>query len=193
MGLAVALFIGHTRLGRLALLSLDALPFHHRGSQDHASAEYSCKNESYCQGVAVRRNDSIELVLRHYATVRGRASVNDSFGVQALNSGETVDELAGEDVLTDGNEDGAAKLLHEEHQRCAKRNVIKRQDCLRRQVGGLEATTNANAVKDLVANPVAAAGVRSKSRKHTAADSAYRARQQHSGNVVSDALSEDGG
>ena len=58
-----------------------------------------------------------------------RRAVAPGFGIEARNSGQAVHRPAREDILTNGKEDGATKLLHKEHpesdqegrQRAAKR------------------------------------------------------------------------
>ena len=112
-------------------------------------------------------DDGIELVLRHSAAVDGHVSVDNGLGTQAR-----ILERLFMSLLENINEAGGSKLLHEEHQGSTKRNISARSDFLRRQMGALEAAIDANIIKDSVANLVAAAGVRSESRKHTAADGA---------------------
>lgn len=60
----------------------------------------------YSQSVTVcTNNDGIELVLRHNATVRGRASIDVSFSIQTLYARDAVNELTREDVSANADGD----------------------------------------------------------------------------------------
>ena len=175
LGLALALHrIGLGILRSAALLWLDAPPLHGQGAKDHAGAKGRGQDENSGQSIAVRGDDSAKLARGYDAAKSSGTGVDDGLNVEASASGKAVDELAGKDVLADREENGAAELLHEEHQGHAKRDIGARQDILGGQVGGLEAGSDAETIYHLVANPLVATGTRRESREHATADGAEK-------------------
>lgn len=107
--------------------------------------------------------------------------------------GQAGDERAREEVLADGEEDGAAELLGEEDERDAEGHVGARQRVLGREVGGSEAAADAQAEEDLVADPLGVGGGWGEGREEAGAGGAEDGADEHGGDVVADLLRDDGG
>lgn len=70
----------------------------------------------------------------------GGAGVGDGFGVEVMDdAGQAGYEILAEDVLTDGDEDGAAKLLAEKDEGNGDGDVGGRENGLNRDGGVLHA------------------------------------------------------
>ena len=105
--------------------------------------------------------------------------------------GEILDEFLGEDVLADGNKDGATELLGEEHQGKTEGNILTGKDGLRGQLGRLHPWADAEAVDDLVADPGCGGGRGGEGCEEAGTDGDEDRSDKHGGNVIADLLCDE--
>ena len=100
-----------------------------------------------------------------------RAGRDDDSGIHAVCVfRDLLDELVGEDVLRDGDGDGATEAVKEDGDGVARGHVLCAKHDLDGDEGDLDTGAGAEAGDDLVADPAAGVGAHAKRGEHAAAD-----------------------
>lgn len=187
----------HTRrlLRQLLLLDLlDAPPLNPRRSENAETRHGQRNRERLDQRAVVRLQHPRQRIRAQRVPQLRRASANNGLRPDVgRDAAHALDELVGEDVLADGDEDGAAELLGEEHDGDADGDVLPGQHALDCDVGLLHAEAEAEAEKDLVADPVGVAAVGLERGEHASADGGDDGRGDEEGRVVAEARDEAAG
>lgn len=106
---------GLSRATHLNLLALDAPPLNDGAANDARGGHDGSDEEGLRQGVAVRQSDAGKDVRGDGGLDGGGAGAEDDERVDGgCVLGEALDELVGEDVLADGDEESAAEGLGED-------------------------------------------------------------------------------
>nr|POE94412.1 hypothetical protein CFP56_16652 [Quercus suber] len=134
---------------RLDLLALDGLPLDQAGADGGERGEGDGDVEGVLDGGVVGDEDGGQVLGGDVGLEVGGTGVEDVVGVEAgRGRHEAGEEGVGEDVLRDGDEEGAAEGLGEDDDRGADGHVGRGQHRLRGDEALLGADAEAEAVED---------------------------------------------
>ena len=151
---------GGLRHSHLDVLSLHALPLHKRRAHNAHRARRHTNIKCLRQAQVVSSQHAWQELLLDLVLQLGCANAEHKGRVEVGHDGvQVLDELVGEDVLADGDEEGAAEGLAEHHGGGADGDVFGRENGLHRDEDLLHAEAHAGAEEELVTDPLCGVGV----------------------------------
>lgn len=143
--------------------------------------------------MAVRFHDGHQLFLGHHTPQRRRTGVHNLHRIKTSDTLQPLHQSCDKDILPYSQEHGPAKLLHEEHEAHAQRDILLTQHRLRYQRDGLEPSADADTIQNLVSDPLCLARAGRHGRQHACADGTEDAGEDECRDVVPYLLRDDGG
>ena len=143
-----------TTTAHIEFLPFHTLPLEPQRKQERQARAGDREDERRRDGQIVRGEHAGQLGGRRDLPDMCGAGANDGPRIDAGGvQGDLLDEGVGEDVLGDGDGDGAAERVEEDGDRVADWHVLLAQHDLHRDKGDLHARARAEARQDLVADP----------------------------------------
>lgn len=162
--------LGFLSLWRFLLcILLDAPPFHRQRSKNRETGQDESKTEDNTQRLIVANQNVLLDRSWQICQGRGTAALNQS-RIEARDRRQTLKKLVVEDVLANGDEDGTPKKLREEHEGGTDRDILLRKYRLSGDVGDLRGTTGAEAVQNLISDPLGTGSIQLQGVQESSAD-----------------------
>lgn len=166
-------------------------PLHHRRPEHRHRARHNRNDKHLDQRIIIRLQRATPVRRGDHALKRRRAGARDARRVDAGDAREIRRQAIVEHGLGDGDEDGAAEILAEQHQGHAHGDVAAGEDDLGGEGGLLEAEADAEAEQDLRADPERVRGGRGEELEEGGAGGGEGRREQHEGRVVAELADDD--
>lgn len=174
--------------GHLNGLALDGVPGHKDGAEDGGGTKSGGNVKGVGDGTVVGDLDGFEGGTSQSGGDFGGTEGDDLGGVEArdVGGGDVGNELVGEDVLGDADEESATKGLGKHHDGSADGDVIGGERGLDSNHGLLHAHTDTHAEDELVSDPVGGGSVDGEGGQETSANAHHDGRNNHEWGVVSE-------
>ena len=176
------------------LPTFNALPFHSDGSNDREARD--------SQGNIVRVYQRAVVSVKYLGEIRcsnnlsefGSSRVDDHLSVEVgCRASQALDQLVGEDVLTNGDKDSTAQRLCKEHQGDTSGDVFAYQDGLGSHTGLLHAESDAETVEELIPDPLRMTCCRRERGNETGSDGHENGAGDHERSVVAKRADKESG
>lgn len=170
----------------LDILSFHRFPFHEGSANDGHCTRGDGDVEGLREGLVVGGDDAVEETRRDGIFELRGADGEDEACIEIWDYGaEVMDELVGEDVLADGNEEGATKSLGKHHDSCTDGNVGAGKRRLHGDEWLLHAETDASTEDELISDPFGMVSIGLESRKEAGANGHEDRAEEHERRIVS--------